>query len=108
MVHRARGPSSNRGYDPTIREEVLELHRRRYGDYGPTLFAQRLEVNERYVIDHETLRHWLRAAEQMPVTRRGPKHRKQRPRKPHIGSMVHLDGSDHGWFEGRGPAAPFS
>lgn len=103
LVHRARGPGSNRGYHPSIREEVLELHRRKYGDYGPTLFADRLEVNEGYVIDHETLRRWLHAAGQVPVTRKGPKHRKKRPRKPHIGSMVQLDGSDHDWFEGRGP-----
>lgn len=103
LVHRARGSGSNRGYAPAIREEVLELHSRKYGDYGPTLFAERLEVNEGYVIDHETLRRWLRAADQMPVTRKGPKNRKQRPRKPHIGSMVQLDGSDHDWFEGRSP-----
>lgn len=103
LVHRARGPGSNRGYDPAIREEVLELHRRKYGDYGPTLFAERLEVNDGYDIDHETLRRWLHAAGQMPITRRGSKHRKRRPRKPHIGSMVQLDGSDHDWFEGRGP-----
>ena len=95
LVHRARGPRSNRGYDPAIREEVLELHRRKYGDYGPTLFAERLEVNEGYVIDHETLRRWLHAVGQMHVTRKGPKHRKKRPRNPHIGSMVQLDGSDH-------------
>ncbi len=103
LVHRARGSGSNRGYLLLIREEVLELHRRKYGDYGPTLFAERLEVNHGYIIDHETLRRWLHAANQMPVTRRGPKHRKKRPRKPHIGSMVQLDGSDHDWFEGRGP-----
>lgn len=103
LVHRARGSGSNRGYRLSIREEVLALHRRKYGDYGPTLFAERLEINDGYLIDHETLRRWLQAANQMPVTRRGAKHRKKRPRKPHIGSMVQLDGSDHDWFEGRGP-----
>ncbi|MFZ1731644.1 MAG: ISNCY family transposase [Bacteroidota bacterium] len=35
--------------------------------------------------------------------RRGHKHRKKRPRQPHIGSLVQLDGSDHDWFEGRAP-----
>ncbi len=103
LVHRARGNGSNRGYCAAIREEVLELYRRKYGDYGPTLFAERLEVNEGFVMDHETLRRWLHVAGLMPVVRKSAKHRKKRPRKPHIGSMVQLDGSDHDWFEGRGP-----
>jgi transposase len=103
LVHRARGNGSNRGFCAAVREEVLELHRRKYGDYGPTLFAERLDVNEGFVIDHETLRRWLHVAGLMPTVRKGAKHRKKRPRKPHIGSMVQLDGSDHDWFEGRGP-----
>lgn len=103
LVHRGRGQPSNFGFSLSVREEVLDLYRRKYGDYGPTLFAERLEINEGYVIDHETLRRWLRSAGLIPALRRGRKHRKKRPRKPHIGSMVQLDGSDHPWFEKRGP-----
>jgi transposase len=103
LVHRGRGKRSNFAYSTVVREEVLDLYRRQYGDYGPTLFAERLEENEGYVIDHETLRRWLLAAGLMPAVRKSRKHRKKRPRKPHIGSMVQLDGSEHDWFEGRGP-----
>jgi len=103
LVHRGRGKRSNFAYGVLVRQEVLALYRNKYGDYGPTLFAERLEENEGYVIDHETLRRWLRAAGLMPQVRKSHKHRQKRPRQPHIGSMVQLDGSDHDWFEGRGP-----
>jgi len=33
----------------------------------------------------------------------GPKHRDWRPRRFCVGELVQLDGSDHDWFEGRGP-----
>ena len=35
------------------------------------------------------------------MRRRRQKHRQWRERKPCLGAMVQLDGSDHDWFEGR-------
>lgn len=103
LLHRARGRPSNFAYSAKVRSDVLAIYRRKYADYGATLFAERMEIHEGYVVDHETLRRWLLAAGLLPAVRRGRKHRKQRQRQPHIGSLVQLDGSDHDWFEGRGP-----
>jgi transposase len=103
LVHRGRGKFSNFAYHPSVRDEVIALYRTTYGDYGPTLFAERLEINEGYVIDHDTLRRWLHTEGLLESVRKSRKHRKKRPRRPHVGSLVQLDGSDHSWFEERGP-----
>ena len=103
LLHRARGRPSNFSFDPVVKNAVLDLYRRKYADYGPTLFAERLEFNEGYVIDHETIRRWLQKAGLLPAVRRGRKHRSRRPRRTHIGALVQLDGSDHDWFELRAP-----
>lgn len=58
LVHRACGRPSNFSYAPMVRNTVLDLYRRKYPDYWPTYFAERLEVKDGYVIEHETLRRW--------------------------------------------------
>ena len=103
LVHRARGRPSNVAYSPMFKAMVLDLYRRKYPDYGPTLFAERLEYHEGHRIDHETLRRWLHHGGLMPQVRRGRKHRMRRPRQPHVGALVQLDGSVHDWFEARAP-----
>jgi poly(3-hydroxybutyrate) depolymerase len=72
----------------------------RYPDFGPTLAAEYLS-QEGLVVDHATLRRWLLAQGTRTVRRRRQKHRQWRERKPCLGAMVQLDGSDHDWFEGR-------
>jgi hypothetical protein len=37
------------------------------------------------------------------VQRKKRPHRKKRPRRSAVGELVQFDGSDHDWFEGRGP-----
>ncbi|MFZ1731643.1 MAG: helix-turn-helix domain-containing protein [Bacteroidota bacterium] len=66
LLHLARGRPSNFGFSPRVKQEVLDLYRRKYADYGPTLFAERMERNEGYCIEHETLRRWLQRAALLP------------------------------------------
>ena len=40
LIHRLRCSLSNRGYPRKVCTRILELYRERYGDYGPTLFAE--------------------------------------------------------------------
>ena len=100
LVHRLRGRSSARRTAPEIRAKILARVAARYPDFGPTLAAEYLS-QEGLVVDHETLRRWLVAEGTRPVKRRRQKHRQWRERKPCLGAMVQLDGSDHEWFEGR-------
>jgi transposase-like protein len=85
---------------------VVELYRERYSDYGPTLFAEmiaREHADTLPLVDHETLRRWLLKASLWTAERTRKAHRRKRERRELIGSLVQFDGSDHDWFEGRGP-----
>lgn len=104
LVHRSRGKPSARGYGPDFRAAVLARYHERYYDFGPTLAAEKLAIDG-YVLDHETLRRWLLAAGIAKRRRAKPKHRAARPRKPHFGQLIQLDGSPHNWFEARGPSS---
>lgn len=104
LIHRLRGKASNRGYPKRIRQKVLELYwRPEYRDYGPSLFAEVLANDHKILVDHETIRRWLMAKGGSNAQRKKRPHRKKRPRRTAIGELVQLDGSDHDWFEGRGP-----
>lgn len=105
LIHRLRGRPSNRGYPKRLKTQVLDLYwRPEYRDYGPTQFAEVLLKDFKIFVDHETVRRWLMAKGGTNVQRRKRPHRSKRPRRSAIGELVQFDGSDHDWFEGRGPA----
>ena len=104
LVHRSRGRPSGRRKPEAERTKVLERYAHRYGDFGPTLAAEKLQ-EEGFKIDHETLRRWLLSEGQWRVGRRRQQHRQWRERKECFGEMVQLDGSHHDWFEGRAEKA---
>jgi hypothetical protein len=103
LVHRLRGQPSARRKPKALRQQVLALCvQARYEGFGPTLMAEQL-LKAKLVVDHETLRRWRISTGQHTVRRRKHRHRQWRERKACFGEMVQLDGSHHGWFEGRGP-----
>lgn len=104
LVHQARGRSSNRAKDPSLRQRALARYQERYPDFGPTLACEHL-AREGLVLDHETLRRWLLAKGLWQIQRRRQKHRQWRERKPCFGQLVQMDGSHHDWFEGRAQPA---
>ncbi len=103
LAHRGRGKPSNRRIAARVKATVLRLYERRYGDFGPTLAAEKLTEREGITISDETLRRWLRAHGIDHFTRRKRPHRAWRERKAHVGELIQLDGSHHDWLEGRGP-----
>lgn len=103
LVHRGRGKPSNRRVPEKRKTKVLKLYEERYGDFGPTLAAEKLAEHHGITLSDETLRLWLRAHGIEHFRRRKRPHRAWRARKAHVGEMVQLDGSHHDWFEGRGP-----
>ena len=102
LVHRGRGKPSNRRMPEQVKVKVLTLYAQRYGDFGPTLAAEKLAERHGITISDETLRLWLRARGIDHFTRRTRPHRAWRERRAHRGELVQLDGSHHDWFEGRG------
>lgn len=102
LVHQGRGKTSNRGIKREFREAVIARYEERYGDFGPTLAAEKLELDG-LAVDHETLRRWLLKAKLWRRRRKRARHRSWRERRAHFGELVQLDGSHHQWFEKRGP-----
>ena len=104
LVHRGRGKPSNRRIAEPVKAKMLRLYETRYGDFGPTLAAEKLAERHGLSVSDETLRGWLQAKGVTHFRRRKRPHRAWRARKAHIGELVQLDGAHHDWFEGRGPA----
>ena len=103
LVHRSRGGGSNRGLSEGTRTKIVELYGGRYKDFGPVLFAEKLESGHEIKVDHETVRLLLIKEGLWHVTRKRKKrHKAWRERRAHFGEMVQMDGSHHLWFEIRG------
>ena len=103
IIHRLRGKLSNRGYPKQMKQKVIEIYWKRYRDFGPTLFSEKLKEYEKIEINHETLRRWMRLSGIITSEREKRPHRKKRERRKAIGEMLQFDGSHHDWFESRGP-----
>lgn len=103
LVPRSRGTPSNRQCRPALKARALRLYTKHYGDFGPTLAAEKLAERHGLTLSAETVRGWLRATGVTHVQRRTRPHRAWRARKAHRGELVQVDGSHHDWFEGRGP-----
>jgi transposase len=102
LVHRSRGRRSNRTRPVAERERAVTLCAKQYAGFGPLLASEHLAEDHGIVVDHETLRRWLLAAELWHPRRRRAAHRAARERRPRRGDLVQIDGSEHDWFEGRG------
>ena len=101
---RHRGKHPGNAIPEALREEILRLIRTRYGDFGPTLAAEKLHERHGHRLSAETLRQWMIAdGLWQPKSRKRAQIHPRRPRRPCRGELVQIDGSPHDWFEGRGP-----
>jgi len=105
LVHRQRGRSSHRARPEAERQRALALYREKYSDFGPLLASEHLATEHDLHVNHETLRRWLIQAGLWEAQRKRATHRAARERRPRRGDLVQVDGSEHDWFEGRGPRA---
>lgn len=103
LVSGKRGRPSNRRHTDAFRARVLELVRERYEDFGPTLAAEKLLELDGIRISRETLRSWMIADQLWTPRKLRRRVHQPRNRRECYGELVQLDGSDHRWFEDRGP-----
>jgi transposase len=103
LAHRGRGKPSNRRIPDKVKATGLKLYEKRYGDFGPTLAAEKLAERHGITLSDETVRRWLRERGSAHFARRTRPHRAWRERKAHVGELIQLDGSHHDWLESRGP-----
>ena len=107
IIHKGRGKPSNRALPNKIKDKALKLYKEKYPDFGPTLASEKLFEINKIKLNDETLRLWLLEANIAYKQRKKRPHRQWRQRKNHFGEMVQMDGSEHDWFEGRGPECVF-
>jgi hypothetical protein len=104
VVSRRRGRASNHRHREAFRRTVLALVCEHYPDFGPTLAAEKLTARHGLRVGVETLRQWM-IADGLLIDRRHrlPSPHQPRRRRECLGELVQIDGSEHAWFEGRGP-----
>jgi hypothetical protein len=103
IIHRLRGKESNHKLDPDILTNALNIVSTRYHDFGPTFANEKLSEVHGITISTFALRKGMIAKGLWRSHKQHPKHRQWRQRRACIGELIQLDGSDHDWFEGRGP-----
>lgn len=103
LRHKARGRRSNRQIGDGVRDLALELVRERYRDFGPTLAAEKLAEEHGVSVSRETLRKWMRDDGLWLSRAQRRRFHQPRLRREHYGELIQIDGSEHRWFEGRGP-----
>jgi transposase len=99
LVHRLRGRPSPRLLDVEVRDRVLELSQTTYRDFNDCHATEKLRELEGLAVSRSTVRR-LRRGHGLPPKRRRrpPQHRARRPRRPTMGSLVLVDGSEFDWL----------
>ena len=104
LISKKRGQPSNRRHPTEFKQRIIELVRTRYHDFGPTLAAEKLLESHGIGIGVETLRRWMIEAGLWTTrSQRLPRAYQPRNRRACFGELVQIDGSEHAWFEARGP-----
>jgi len=101
--HRLRGKPGNHRLAAGLLEGALELVAAHYRDFGPTFANEKLHERHGLDLSIYALRKGMMAEGLWRSRRHKPFHRAWRPRRACLGELVQVDGSDHDWFEGRGP-----
>lgn len=104
LISKKRGKRSNRAYGEAFKQSVLSIVRQQYADFGPTLATEKLRERHEIKVSEETIRQWMIDAGLWADKAA----RLQRPYQPRhrrdcFGELIQIDGSDHRWFEDRGP-----
>src|SRR5271169_6759640 len=104
LISKKRGRPSNRKIVAAVRAAVLWIVRQNYADFGPTLAAEKLAGEHGFAFSSETLRKWM-IADGLWLDRKQRAKRVHQPRhrRECVGELVQVDGSEHWWFEDRGP-----
>lgn len=105
LISRQRGRAANNQLAPHLAHSVLTIIRERYADFGPTLACEKLRELHGISVSKETVRRLMtEAGFWTPRLKRAAKIYQPRNRRHCVGELIQIDGSDHRWFEERGPA----
>jgi hypothetical protein len=96
--YRKRKPSPKRVSMQTV-EEVLQLYREKYFDFNVQHFHEKLRDEHEIRLSYTWVKTALQTAGLVKRRKKPDSHRKRRPRRALPGMMVHIDGSEHAWFQ---------
>jgi hypothetical protein len=104
ILHGLFGQSSNNQGDPELLGRALSaIHNPRWRGFTAVFAQQKLQSLYGIVLSDATVRKLMTMTELWHPRRRKATHRAWRERRDCVGMLIQLDGSDHDWFEGRGP-----
>src|ERR1039457_2186673 len=99
LFDRRRGKPSPKRVPLATVEGVLELYRERYFDFNVRHFHEKLTAEHQIELSYSWVKGLLQGAGLIARGRKRGKHRQRRPRRPLPGMLLHIDGSEHGWFQ---------
>jgi transposase len=99
LFDRRRGKPSPKRVPVATLERVLELYRERYFDLNVRHFHEKLSGEHEIELSYSWVKGVLQGAGLMARGRKRGQHRKRRPRRPLPGMLLHIDGSEHRWFQ---------
>lgn len=104
ITSRRRSKPSNNRLDAGVVQQALDLIQERYRDFGPTLAHEKLSEVHGLKLSRESVRR-IMIEERIwkPRHAKGAPTHQMRERRACVGELVQIDGSEHAWFEDRGP-----
>jgi transposase len=99
LLDRRRRKASSRRVPKEQAEEVVSLHRDKYFDLNVRHFHEKLGEEHQIGLSYTWVKQALQSAGLVKRKARRGVHRKRRERRPLPGMMLHIDGSEHRWFQ---------
>lgn len=99
LFDRRRGKPSPKRVPLAQVEQVLALYRDRYFDLNVQHFHEKLRQEHQIALSYSWVKQALQGAGLVKRGRKRGPHRKQRERRPLPGMLLHIDGSEHRWFQ---------
>src|ERR671937_2943907 len=99
LLDRRRGKPSRRRVPVATVEKVFALYREKYFDLNVQHFHEKLRAEHGIELSYSWVKQALQGAGLVAKGRKRGRHRKRRPRRPLPGMLLHIDGSQHQWFQ---------
>src|SRR5580765_729725 len=99
LFDRRRGQPSPKRVPVATVEKVLALYREKYFDLNIRHFHEKLQEQYELDVSYTWVKSALQGAGLVARQRQRGVHRKRRPRRPLPGMLLHIDGSQHQWFQ---------
>jgi len=80
-------------------EKVLQLYREKYSGFNVLHFHEELKETHKIKISYTGTKNLLQESGLVTKEKKRGKYFRRRERKPLTGMLLHLDGSEHRWFE---------